>query len=141
MADQKECRMATKTTFETVMGELASAFETAKRDSSGENFVRLKDEGRPEWLAGSDVMREIHSAQDDRMPDDWTYAAIEALAEAFRDHDCDSERSANRALHEHTPKSSQSGARPRRVSRSRSPTWHPLLIVPRFNSANRPREG
>jgi hypothetical protein len=93
-------KIAPKSMFQVVMTELASAFETAKRTSSGENFVRLKREGRPEWLSGSDVMREIHSAQDDRFPDDWTYAAIESLAGAFHDHDSDSERKAENDLYE-----------------------------------------
>ena len=89
-------------TFETVMKEFAGAFESAKHADSKSTYYRLRDNA-PEWLkgdAGSTVMREIHEALDDRLPDDWVYEAVSSLTDAFVDHRCSDEDEAREACHE-----------------------------------------
>ena len=87
--------------FAKVMKELADAFVPGKRDD-GTTFYKLSDEA-PTWLqkdAGSKVMREIHSALDDRLPNDWVYEAVSSLADAFVDHEAEDEDSARDSSHE-----------------------------------------
>jgi len=89
-------------TFKAVMKEFAGAFESAKRADSKSTYYRLREDA-PEWLrkdAGSKVMREIHEALDDRLPNDWVYEAVSSLADAFVDHGCDDEDEAREACHE-----------------------------------------
>lgn len=76
---------ATKTMFQRVAEELNNAFESDTRDD-GSTFYKLKDD-RPEWLQGSDVMMAVHSALDDRLPDDWVYETAYYLAEQISDCD------------------------------------------------------
>ena len=72
-------------TIETLAGEMASSFETRKRND-GESFVCLKD-GSPDWM--TEVVRDAHSGM---LPDDWTYQAVrecvDAVAEGGEDAEC-----------------------------------------------------
>lgn len=93
-------------TFAKVMKEFAEAFVSDKR-TDGKTFYKLKDgvkdNGVPDWLSGdvgSKVMREIHEALDDRLPNDWVYEAVSSLADAFVDYGCEDEDSARESLHE-----------------------------------------
>lgn len=93
-------------TFAKVMKEFADAFVSDKRND-GKRFYKLKDgvndAGSPDWLsgdAGSKVMREIHEALDDRLPNDWVYEAVSSLADAFVDHNVEDEDEAREACHE-----------------------------------------
>lgn len=88
-------------TFQTVMKEFAAAFVSDKRND-GKRFYKLSDEA-PAWLkkdAGSKVMREIHEALDDRLPNDWVYEAVSSIADAFVDHNVEDEDEAREATHE-----------------------------------------
>jgi hypothetical protein len=94
------------TMFAKVMKELADAFVTDKRND-GKTFYKLKDgvndNGVPDWLsgdAGSKVMREIHSALDSRLPDDWVYEAVSSIADAFESNGVDNEDDAREQAHE-----------------------------------------
>ena len=69
------------TTFQIVLTEFAGAFTCGKRDD-GKTFYRVKDDA-PTWLKGSSVMLAIHSAVDDRLPDDWIYESTAAIASAM----------------------------------------------------------
>jgi hypothetical protein len=89
---------ATTATFSTVLAEMAEAFEQSKRDD-GKTFYKLKDDA-PEWLKGSDVMLKIHSALDDRFPDDWVYETAWAIAENLTGYDDANADDANDQLHE-----------------------------------------
>lgn len=68
------------TTFNQVMNEFAESFESRARDD-GESYVTTKDDC-PEWVS-TDLMRELHEALDDRMPDDWVYDTIDSIADAL----------------------------------------------------------
>ncbi len=85
-------------TFTTVIAEFAAAFETKTR-KGGERFYRIKAKA-PKWLQGSDVMREIHTAVDDRLPDDWVYEQAAAVAEALAERDIHDADDAREASHE-----------------------------------------
>lgn len=74
------------TVFLTVLREFSAAFETAKRDSTGETFTRIR-EGAPSWLATPAVMMEIHQALDSRSPDDWVYASVASIASMLADYE------------------------------------------------------
>lgn len=86
------------TTFASVMKEFAGAFVTDKRND-GKTFYKLSDNA-PEWLKGSDVMFTIHSALDDRLPDDWVYEATASITSAFVDHESESADDARETAHE-----------------------------------------
>ncbi len=88
-----------KTTFQIVLAEFAGAFESAKRDSSGEKFYRLQ-EGCPSWLKDSTVMRDVHEALDGRLPDDWTYEHTMRCAGSLDEHDPEDAEAAREAMHE-----------------------------------------
>lgn len=85
--------------FLTVLREFSAAFESAKRDSSGETFYHIR-EGAPAWLATPDVMREIHSALDSRMPDDWVYASVASIADTLAGYEPKDADSARDSAHE-----------------------------------------
>ncbi len=70
--------------FKTVLTELADAFTRAKR-ANGETFYRLKDDCAS-WIT-SQTMCELHTALDDRLPDDWVYEQIANIAEHLAGYD------------------------------------------------------
>ena len=87
----------TESMFLRVAKEFASAFETAKRDSSGETFWRLKDDA-PEWMrgdAGRQIMFAIHGAMDGtddpRLPSDWVYEHTSRIADELVQREPDGE--------------------------------------------------
>lgn len=78
----------TRTTFQTLATEFASAFQTGTR-TSGETYVFLRDDA-PDWLGdkcGPDVLQMIHAAVDDRGPDDWTYSITSRSAESIAEYE------------------------------------------------------
>ena len=66
------------TNFKTAMQELSDAFTKGQSDS-GDRFYTLKDEA-PAWIGERDVVYEAHKAIDGRLPDDWIYEAVHAIA-------------------------------------------------------------
>lgn len=75
----------------TAAKALATAFEQRHRDN-GESFWCLADES-PEWMAAA-----VHSAHDDRLPNDIDYSACSEVADAIvealeGDEDLDDARS------------------------------------------------
>lgn len=71
------------TTFAAVVRELADAFTTDTRDD-GSRFSKLRDDCA-DWI-DSDTMHEIHSAIDDRAPDDWVYDRASLAAGTLADY-------------------------------------------------------
>lgn len=89
-----------KTTFQRVVAELATAFESAKRDS-GDTYYRRRDDA-PAWI-DTDLMLEIHNALDDgdpRFPSDWVYAETRAIAGDLAEREPQSARDLDDARHE-----------------------------------------
>ena len=54
-----------------VIDEFSGAFVRDRRDDGSEFYKRA--DNAPDWI-DSDLMHRIHSALDDRLPDDWVYA-------------------------------------------------------------------
>lgn len=76
-------------TFQSVMAEVARAFECAERSGTSEKFWRIREDA-PEWLQGSDFMLAVHRAvdgDDPRLPDDWIYEHTRLVALDLQDHD------------------------------------------------------
>ena len=86
------------TTFQIVLTEFAGAFTCGKRDD-GKTFYRVKDDA-PTWLKGSSVMLAIHSAVDDRLPDDWIYESTAAIASAMTGYSADNADAMRESVHE-----------------------------------------
>lgn len=87
--------------FQTVCRELADAFAVDKRND-GKKFYLIKDDA-PAWLQGQggiDFMHAVHAAVDGRMPDDWIYEAVHAIAGELVGHDCSSADDARSDQHE-----------------------------------------
>lgn len=78
----------TPRTIHTLAREMADAFETRTRPSSGDDLDTLRD-GSPEWMR--DVCRAAHG---DMFPDDWRYRMIRAAVEWLADEDNDPDESA-----------------------------------------------
>ncbi len=83
---------APSATFSSVLAELAGAFENRKRDD-GTTFVCIADNA-PAWTrneiaggpSGLCLMLRIHSAVDDRGPDDWIYQHTALAAAKLTDY-------------------------------------------------------
>ena len=88
----------TRTLFLTVLEELNAAFVSDTRND-GTVFYKLVDNA-PEWLQGSDVSLACHKALDDRLPDDWVYEQMTAIASDLWDRDLDNADDAREAMGE-----------------------------------------
>ncbi len=68
-------------TFTHAVDAYIAAFETATRTSTGEQFVRVRDDAK-------DVVDDLalHRAVDERLPCDWIYRCAEEIANAFLDY-------------------------------------------------------
>lgn len=87
--------------FMTVLKEFAAAFKRDKRND-GTEFYTLRDDA-PAWLqgdAGRTIMREIHEALDDRLPNDWVYETAASVADTLTGYDLDDADDARENLHE-----------------------------------------
>lgn len=79
-------------TFRTVAAELAAAFETATRATSGETFHRIRRDAAP-WIAGDGAASIMHAAHvavdgpDCRLPCDYIYRLAARAAEFIAGHD------------------------------------------------------
>ena len=80
--------MTTTTPWQAVAEELAESFERASRDD-GTRYTKVRDDA-PDWI-DTDLMRELHQAVDDRMPNDWIYEQIAAIASAMHEYGQDNE--------------------------------------------------
>ena len=85
---------ATDSTFRIVAAELASAFESGKRDGGG-SFYTISDTA-PLWIrgqAGRDLMFDVLNACDDgdgRLPNDWIFEESAGIAYSLaHDYTCD----------------------------------------------------
>lgn len=89
--------MTTTITFSAALTEFAEAFETRTRNDGGE-FTCLKDDC-PDWI-DTDTIHDIHSALDDRMPDDWVYETAASFADTLSGYTCEDADDARGNVHE-----------------------------------------
>ena len=94
----KAKKKPTLSTFQTVLTELAEAFTRDNR-ADGTAFTKLRDKCPP-WLKGSSVMLTIHSAVDDRLPDDWIYSSAYSIAQAMTGYSADNAEDMRDNVHE-----------------------------------------
>ena len=94
----KAKKKPTLSTFQTVLTELAEAFTRDNR-ADGTAFTKLRDKC-PTWLKGSSVMLAIHSAVDDRLPDDWIYESTASIASTMTGYSADNAEDMRESVHE-----------------------------------------
>ena len=81
---------STRTTFQAVAAELAAAFETRKRSTTGEMFDTIRDDA-PAWICTpgtpAGCVLAAHDAVGREIPCDWVYNRCRDAADVIAEHD------------------------------------------------------